>query len=242
MTTNNLLPYATLTYKHTTTTTTIKFDLDACFWDQEMYEMPALPSRTVLGDLLPKDEELDCPAGEGGQQQQQQERQGVTGVYSGSHCISMHSGSLRAMQEHARGELYPGMKVCFASSADTQFAEQIGRATLKLLEVLPGMTVWDIVFQRDWDSVDVNQIGRRPPLSSNKAQTHFPRLKAATGISYDRMLFFDDCNWGDHCGMVARQCREANGKGVVTHRTPYGLKVSDWYKGLELYRQAHRTE
>jgi hypothetical protein len=26
-------------------------DLDACSWDQEMYEMPALPSSTVEGDL-----------------------------------------------------------------------------------------------------------------------------------------------------------------------------------------------
>ena len=30
------------------------------------------------------------------------------------------------------------------------------------------------------------------------------------------MLFFDDCNWGDHCGAVARACVEdASGEGVV---------------------------
>ena len=80
-----------------------------------------------------------------------------------------------------------------------------------------------------------------PPFSSlcsNKAQTHFPRIKKITGISYDKMLFFDDCNWGDHVGMVARGCKEENGKGVVGHRTPYGLSVADWYKGLELYKKA----
>jgi hypothetical protein len=36
------------------------------------------------------------------------------------------------------------MKVAFASSANTPFAERIGRASLALLEVLPGLTVWDL--------------------------------------------------------------------------------------------------
>jgi hypothetical protein len=29
----------------------VVFDLDACLWDQEMYEMRVLPSETVTGDL-----------------------------------------------------------------------------------------------------------------------------------------------------------------------------------------------
>mmetsp|Transcript_11700 Transcript_11700/g.29630 ORF Transcript_11700/g.29630 Transcript_11700/m.29630 type:complete len:268 (-) Transcript_11700:146-949(-) len=198
----------------------VVFDLDACFWDQEMYEMPALPSKTVTG-----------PLGTNGV------GEGVTGAYSGRNKISMHPGSMVALQEHAAGEKYPGMKVCFASSADTPFAEKIGRATLKLLEVLPGVTVWDLVL-KDWDGEDVNQIGRQPPLSSNKAQTHFPRIRKLTGIPYNKMLFFDDCNWGDHVGMVGRGCTEDNGEGVVGHRTPRGLSVADWYKGLELYKKA----
>ena len=73
---------------------------------------------------------------------------------------------------------------------------------------------------------------------SNKAQTHFPRIRKLTGIPYDKMLFFDDCNWGDHVGMVGRGCTEENGEGVVGHRTPRGLSVPDWYKGLELYQKA----
>ena len=48
-------------------------------------------------------------------------------------------------------------------------------------------------------------------------------------------------NWGDHCGMVAQACKE-NGKSVVTHRTPYGLKEADWRKGLDLYKKAHAGE
>ena len=119
----------------------------------------------------------------------------VVGVMSGRNRISLHDGSLLALQKHHDDE-YPGMRVAFASSADTPFAERVGRAALRLLEVVPGTTVWDLVVERDWKGRDVNQIGRQPPLSSNKARSHFPALKTVTGIRYDRMLFFDDCNWG----------------------------------------------
>lgn len=88
----------------------------------------------------------------------------MIGAYSGHDKISLHSGALVALQEHAEQNLYPGMKICFASSADTPFAEKVGRATLKLLEVIPGLTVWDLQI-RDFDNQDVNQIGRQPPLS-----------------------------------------------------------------------------
>ena len=198
----------------------VVFDLDACFWDQEMYTMSSIPTadNVVTGKLG-------------------SEGEGVIGVYSGGDKISLHDGSMAAMQEIYSGA-YPGMKVCFASSADTPFAEKVGKASLKLLEIVPGKTIWDFVVNDCWNGEDVNQIGRQPPLSSNKAQTHFPRIRKLTGIPYDKMLFFDDCNWGDHCGMVARACQE-NGKSVVTHRTPRGLKLSDWRKGLELYQKAH---
>ena len=183
-----------------------------------MYEMPKVPTEKdiVKGDLN----------GHG---------EGVVGVLSGGHQISMHPGSMQAMQDHLDGK-FPGMKVAFASSADTPKAEKIGRATLQLLEVVPGVTVWDVVVGRDWEGVDVNQIGRQPPLSSNKARSHFPFLKEATRIRYDNMLFFDDCLWGDHCGMVAAQCKESDtGWGPATIRTPSGLRVDDWKRGLEVY-------
>lgn len=199
----------------------VVYDMDACLWDQEMYEMPSVPSSTnvVIGDLNGRGE-------------------GVTGVYSGPHKISLHGGSLLSLQDHADGTLFPGMKVAFASSADTPFAEKVGRAALKLLEVLPGLSVWDLVVGRDWDGVDVNQIGRQPPLSSDKSRTHFPRLREATGIGYDRMLFFDDCNWGDHCGMVSAGCREPDsGLAPVTIRTPNGLGIKEWEKGLKTYEE-----
>eukprot|EP00957_Ditylum_brightwellii_P027060 2045951-Ditylum_brightwellii.AAC.1 len=90
------------------------FDLDACLWDQEMFEMSAMPSKTLKGDLNGKGE-------------------GVLGVYSGRDLIKLHKGSLIALQEHAAGS-HPGMKIALASSADTPFAEKVGRAALKMLE------------------------------------------------------------------------------------------------------------
>ena len=88
------------------------------------------------------------------------------------------------------------------------------------------------------DSPFLPQNDNAKQYNSNKAQTHFPRIRKLTGIPYDEMLFFDDCNWGDHVGMVGRGCKEDSGNGVIGHRTPSGLKVSDWQKGLELYRKA----
>lgn len=195
------------------------FDLDACLWDKEMFEMPAIPTTedVVRGNLNGRGE-------------------GVVSVMSGRHKISLHAGSLLALQEHADGT-YPGMRVALASSANTPFAEKIGRASLALLEVVPGVTVWDVLM-RDWDGVDVNQIGRQPPLSPNKSATHFPRLREATSVGFDKMLFFDDCNWGDHCGQVAAACREANGRGVVTMRTPRGLGVDEFRRGMQAFADA----
>jgi len=195
----------------------VVFDLDACFWDQEMYEMRALPSDTVMGDLN----------GRGN---------GVVGVMSGRDRISLHKGSLIALQEYYDG-VYPNSKFCMASSADTPFAEKVGRATLKLLEVVPGFTVWDLLM-KCWDNEDVNQIGRQPPLSSNKSLTHFPRIRELTGVRYDKMLFFDDCLWGDHCGMVEANCKEDDtGVGPATVRTPNGLREKEWRQGLEVYAE-----
>jgi hypothetical protein len=62
---------------------------------------------------------------------------------------------------------------------------------------------------------------------------HFERLQAATGVPYDQMLFFDDCNWGDNCGQVARGC-----PGVVTVRTPEGLTEAEWRAGLQRFAAA----
>ena len=135
--------------------------------------------------------------------------EGVIGVMSGRSKISLHKGSLVALQSHHDNK-YPNTKVCFASSADTPLAEKIGRASLKLLEVVPGVTVWDLVVGRDWDGEDINQIGRQPPLSANKSATHFPILRELTRVRYDRMLFFDGKSSCDMCAYVYLFCAHDN--------------------------------
>lgn len=193
------------------------FDLDACLWDKEMFEMTAVPTETVTGELR----------GAG---------QGVTGAISGGSVIGLHRGALRALQEHHAGK-YPGMRIAAASSADTPRAVSIGKAALGLLEVVPGTTVWELLLASFGDDRAV-QIGRQPPLSADKSATHFPILREATGVPYSEMLFFDDCNWGDHCGQVAQHCREpGGGPGPVTQRTPRGLTERDWEAGMEQFAE-----
>jgi magnesium-dependent phosphatase 1 len=145
---------------------------------------------------------------------------------------------MRALQRFHAGE-YPGMRIAAASSADTPLAVRIGRSALDVLEIFPGVTARE-AFSIGWPAgFEGNlQIGRTPPLSSDKAATHFPILRRETGIAYDEMLFFDDCNWGDHCGAVARGCVEArSGEGPVVVRTPRGLGIDEWELGLERFRQ-----
>ena len=41
-------------------------------------------------------------------------------------------------------------RMCTACAPHVRIAEQVGRAALKLLEVVPGLTVWDLLM-RDWE-------------------------------------------------------------------------------------------
>eukprot|EP00040_Diaphanoeca_grandis_P032193 m.194651 g.194651 ORF g.194651 m.194651 type:complete len:205 (-) comp32538_c0_seq1:170-784(-) len=196
----------------------VVFDLDMCLWEPEMFTLDDIPQNDnrhrIMGAL---------PGG----------AEGVVGVRSGGSVIKVFAGALQALSD-IHNNKYNGMRCACASSADTPHAVAIGTAALSILEVAPGVTVRQVL-STGWEpGFDGNiQIGRTPPLSSNKAKTHFPLLKAATGIAYDQMLFFDDCNWGDHCATVAREC-----KGVVTVRTPNGMTTSEWQQGLKLFAKS----
>ena len=175
----------------------VVFDLDDCVWSpvsrgatanfslmqrqilQEMYTLSQVPTAAdaVQGDL-------------GGQ------GEGVIGVKSGGEVIRLFPGALQVFQLVLSGE-YGTMRLAAASSADTPKAVQIGRAAMAILEIIPGVTMLE-TFRRAGGGFasDSNlQIGRTPPLSSNKAQTHFPILQQFTRIPYEQWLFFDDCNW-----------------------------------------------
>jgi magnesium-dependent phosphatase 1 len=196
------------------------FDLDFCVWSPEMYELSHVPTdadiiRGSLGDGVGN---------------------GVVAVRSGSETIKIFPAALKVMQEYHAG-LYPNMRIAAASSADTPKAVKIGRAAMALLEIVPGVTLRE-VFNIGWEpGFEGNlQIGRTPPLSSDKSQTHFPFLKDQTGIEYSGMLYFDDCNWGDHCSKVMNGC-----PGVVAVRTPNGLQRNEWEEGLATYAKKYGT-
>ena len=87
------------------------FDLDACFWDEEMYTLREVvdPGKNVRGS--PGDD-----VGEG-----------VVAAVSGRTRIRINPWALHALQNYYRGK-YPGMRLAAASSADTPLAAKIGQA------------------------------------------------------------------------------------------------------------------
>jgi hypothetical protein len=124
---------------------------------------------------------------------------------------------------------------CLTSVNVHGVSRHLNRAALRLLEVVPGVTVWDVLMAGHGGN-DPNQIGRTPPLSADKAQSHFPRLQRATAVPYHHMLFFDDCTWSDNCGNVEQHCVDPQcGMGPVCIRTPDGLTEDKWLEGLAAY-------
>lgn len=108
----------------------------------------------------------------------------VVGCRSGRATITLFPGALHALREIHQG-VHAGMRCATASSADTPRAVAIGLAALGILEVVPGITVLEVLSKGWPDGFDGHlQIGRTPPLSSDKSATHFPILQKETGISY----------------------------------------------------------
>ena len=196
----------------------VVFDLDECVWSPEMYTLSQIPTDAdkLMGDL----------GGSG---------EGVVGVRSGREVISIFPGALQAFQRLLDGEYGQCVRAAAASSADTPLAVKIGKRAMSLLEVLPGISLKDAFLKIGGGFGDERnlQIGRSPPLSSDKSATHFPILKKLTGIPYKEMLFFDDCNWTDHCTLVGQRCA-----GVVTQKTPNGMTLTLWEGGMRKFRES----
>ena len=181
------------------------FDLDMCLWSPEMYTLDEIPKPS------------DCISGTLGSRDGHELR-GVVGCKSGGSVIKLFDDARLILQDYYLGLFPPETRIAAASSANTPHAVAIGRAAMSLLEIMPGVSMRS-VFQRGWPEEFTGhmQIGRTPPLSSDKAASHFPLIQSATQISYREMVFFDDCNWGDHVGSVERM------HNVVGQRTPKGL-------------------
>ena len=192
----------------------VVWDMDDCLWSPEMFTLSEMPSEGVRGDLNGRGE-------------------GVVGVRSGSDVIRLFPDALRVLQEFWDGDHDP-TRLAVASSADTPFAASIAQAALDMLEIVPGVTLRQVLCRGYEEGMsDHIRIGRTAPLSSDKSKTHFPLIREATGVAYDEMLFFDDSNWSDHCAIVARNC-----PGVVSQRTPRGLQYSEFSNGLKKFAAA----
>ena len=167
-----------------------------------MHELPGLPSIPIQGDL---------GDGQRGVVGLQVPRRGTT--------VELYPGARQALRLLATDPTYQGIVLAAAS---TSLEPSYSDACLERLEVLPGLTVGDMLSYR--------QIGRSGRLDSDK-RTHFRLLHEESAVPYEEMLFFDDCNWGNHIFAVQRAY------GVVGQRTPEGLAFSEFEQGLATYRK-----
>jgi len=182
------------------------FDLDDCLWTPEMHELYGEPIVPVHGPLVPSDDVgvVGLRVPRGGRDQ----------------TVTLYDGARRVLYELATNPAYRDTPIAVAS---TSLEPSYSHRCLEELEITKGTTLADMVSFR--------QIGRSGRLTSDK-RSHFRLLHLESGVPYGEMLFFDDCNWGDHCGVVSREF------GVVSHRTPSGLTVRDFERGMAKYRES----
>jgi magnesium-dependent phosphatase 1 len=182
----------------------IVFDLDMCMWSPEMYELSSKPSKEVRGSL-------NNEMGEG-----------VVGAkeLTRGETVTLFPGALLALQELYQLKEFSNTKVAAASSGEEP---SYSHACLDMLEILPNVKMRDVF--------SFFAIGRTKAcgnLTSDK-RTHFKKIREESGIDFQEMLFFDDCNWGDHVGTIEKY------HGVIGQRTPRGLTVSEWRSALKRF-------
>lgn len=153
----------------------------------------------------------------------EEEEVGVVGlrVPGTSQSVYLYKGARLALREIALNvDKYKDVIIAVAS---TSLQPSYSHQCINNIDIIPGLTMRDM-FQYD-------EIGRDGHLTSRKT-THFESLHRKSHIPYDEMLFFDDCNWGDHVGDLAETY------GVVGQRTPHGLQIEEFFAGLEKYRKS----
>eukprot|EP00924_Labyrinthula_sp_SR-Ha-C_P011333 maker-scaffold_36-snap-gene-1.5-mRNA-1 protein AED:0.02 eAED:0.02 QI:33/1/1/1/1/1/2/143/207 len=188
------------------------FDLDDCMYSPEMYTLNEIPTEPIRDNANAL----------------------VVGASNGRATVKLFDGALKVLQMYESGEMPEYTRIAAASSADTKFAEKCALASLKILEVVPGKSVYD-VFKNGFSEAENNlQIGRRREigLSSNKGVSHLPNLQKLTSIEYKDMIFFDDCQWGDNCAEVRRHC-----PGITTMKTPHGMTVDIFEQALKKFNE-----
>jgi hypothetical protein len=99
-------------------------------------------------------------------------------VGQGGDRVRLFPGALEALRAVKNEECFKHTKVAAASSTTEP---EWARKCLSLLEVQPG--------------VKVNQVITYAEIYCSNKTKHFAKLKAATGVPYSGMLFFDDCTY-----------------------------------------------
>ena len=189
------------------------------------YDVPELPTRenAKIGWLSSKDNGTD---------------QGITSIKCGFRengekvTLEPLPGVIETFQHlwlH-----HPDIKIAIASTAYTEFSERCTKEAIALFQVHRTVGFEDL-FARNWPDRVVKagqhlQIGRRPPLSTDKSKSHIPKIKDMSGIPYSQMIFFDDCLTRDHVTMV-----EENLPEVTCVRCPTGLTVEKLNEGLQKF-------
>eukprot|EP00586_Coscinodiscus_wailesii_P003926 CAMPEP_0172485266 /NCGR_PEP_ID=MMETSP1066-20121228/13227_1 /TAXON_ID=671091 /ORGANISM="Coscinodiscus wailesii, Strain CCMP2513" /LENGTH=224 /DNA_ID=CAMNT_0013250409 /DNA_START=75 /DNA_END=749 /DNA_ORIENTATION=+ len=194
----------------------IVFDLDDCLWTPEVFTLPSPPSIPVRGDLNPS---TSSSAPHRQNPKSSPAEEGIIGMRcaGGGPTVHLFPGARATLRELVLNSHYADVTVALASSS---LEPDYSHMCLDI-EIVPGMSLMDVV--------SYAQIGRTGRLSPRKT-SHFGLLREESGFSFEEMLFFDDCNWGDHVADLE------NALGVVGQRTPRGLQLSEFYEGLEKYR------
>lgn len=167
----------------------VVFDLDACLWTPEMYELTTSPSAYCS-------------------------KRG--GMIAGRDTVSLFPGAQSVLQRLCTDATLSGIQIAVASSTtEPAFANKC----LDEFPLLPGKV------EKVADLVKFRQI-----YPGSKGAQHFPKLKDESGLSYENMIFFDDCTYSDNCADVASRC-----PGVLCVRTPRGLTEEDFDLALAAF-------
>mmetsp|Transcript_16052 Transcript_16052/g.34716 ORF Transcript_16052/g.34716 Transcript_16052/m.34716 type:complete len:246 (-) Transcript_16052:103-840(-) len=206
--------------------TIIVFDLDDCLWTPEMHELSGLPSIPVEGPLDPTDNESEL--GTIGMKVPSRKRGRGKGFDWGGYnnseeIVELYPGARLALRELATNPKYKDIIIAVAS---TSLEPSYSRACIDGIEIVEGVTMKDMI--------SYAQIGRDGKLTSRKT-SHFQLIHEESGfVPHEEMLFFDDCNWGDHVGDLNNEF------GVIGVRTPQGLTLEEFHHGLEKFRAGKR--
>lgn len=203
----------------------IVFDLDDCLWTPEMHELSGMPTIAVEGPLDPNDINNSKLGTVGMKVPSRRRGQGGGrgfdwGGYGNDdeEIVELYPGARLVLRELATNSKYAGVKIAVASSS---LEPSFSRACIRGIEIIEDVTMKDMI--------SYAQIGREGQLTSRKT-SHFRLLREQSRVEYKDMLFFDDCNWGDHVGDLESSC------GVVGVRTPNGLTLDEFHLGLEKFR------